>query len=187
MQFGNRPPSPVPRKPKSRRLLCVGHRAYVNRVPSQQPEAERVPLINEAGMSTMGELVDGQEVEIVAWRQRPHVRYHVRCISSGAEGWMEAECLRATREVPLEASSTDPAPKTPAVRLEGPEVVSAAPARKTRASAARSKAAAAGVGARKGNATVACPVCGKGTHAYNLTRNTKGAVVGCYSCHVRRS
>ena len=61
-------------------------------------DLDAVPLTDESGARTLADLVDGQEVEILAWRQRPHVHYQVRCVGSGSDGWVVAEFLRATRE-----------------------------------------------------------------------------------------
>ena len=114
MQFGDRPRPPIVRKPKSPPPLSVGRHAFVNRITTGKQDPGDVHLTDEHDTQMLRELADGQEVEILGWRQRPRVRYHVRCVSGGTEGWVAAEWLRASR---------DPLPDTPpagSVR-KGPE------------------------------------------------------------------
>ena len=104
MQCGNRPRVPSLGKPKSPTPLSVGRHAFVNRAPSLTQKLGDVSLTNESYTRTLRTLADGQEMEIPGWRQRPSVHYNVRCVSGGAEGWVVADCLRASR---------DPLPEAP--------------------------------------------------------------------------
>ena len=97
MQFASRPRVPSLGKPKSPAPLPVGCHAFVKRAPSLMQKLGGVPLTEERDARTLRVLADGQEVEILGWRQRPSVCYNVRCVSGGAESWVGAECLRASR------------------------------------------------------------------------------------------
>jgi hypothetical protein len=104
MQYGNRPRALIFRRPKSPAPLSVGRHAFVNRAPSLTQKLGDVSLTDESSTRTLRTLADGQEVEILGWRQRPSVHYNVRCLSGGAEGWVAADCLRASRD-PLPETS----------------------------------------------------------------------------------
>ena len=62
--------------------------------------APQVALKDDAGVVTRGggSLRDGTEVEILAWRPRGfgETRYRVRSTSTGLEGWLAGDNLRAT-------------------------------------------------------------------------------------------
>jgi hypothetical protein len=61
-----------------------------------------VVLTDEWNQVAGASLDDGVEVEVRAWLPRgtAGARYHVRALAGGSEGWLGAERLRATREVP---------------------------------------------------------------------------------------
>ena len=187
MQFGNRPRAPILRKPKSPATLSVGRHAFVNRAPSLMQKLGDVSLTDESNTRTLRTLTDGQEVEILGWRQRPSVRYNVRCVSGGAEGWVVADCLRASRDPLPETSPVAGVPILRNAHMGERQVRSGAPARGAPASAVRPVRSPTAVEPARGDVPVPCPVCGKEAHPYNLSRNTKGLVVGCYFCSGRRS
>jgi hypothetical protein len=184
MQFGNRPRGPGRPNPKSPPPLSVGHRAFVNRVPTQGLGA--VPLTDERDRRTLRTLSDGQEVEILAWRQRPHVRYHVRCVSRGVEGWLDAECLRATRTPLPEAAPVGSVPRPRAANVGDRRMRSRAPASGAPLPVGQPRTPPTAVASARDAAPVPCPVCGEEVHPYNLWRNAKDVVVGCYLCRGRR-
>lgn len=93
----------VPRPPsRSTPVLAVGQRVFVNATSGPVPLGD----VNGKVLSSV-HLVDGIEVEVLAWR--PHgardTRYRVRA-PHGADGWLPAENLR-TLLVPL------PSPESP--------------------------------------------------------------------------
>jgi hypothetical protein len=186
MPFDRRPRAPALSKPKSPLPLSVGRHAFVNRAPSLTRTLGAVVLSDEKETRTLRTLADGQEVEILAWRQRPSVRYHVRCLSGDAEGWLAAECLRASRDPLPEAAAAASVPAAATASVEERRVRSGAPARRAPVSAVRPRTVPTTVEPARGEPPVRCPVCGSEVHPYNLSRNTKGAVVGCFLCHGKR-
>ena len=170
---------PEQRRSQGPAPLSVGHRAYVNRTPAYMPGLDAVSLTNKDDTAMLEALSDGQEVEILAWRQRPRVRYHVRCISDGATGWVWGEFLRPTRE-PLPEPAPEPGPRAAdrkprwtALRLQ---------AKRTPASAGPLSTPPEAAEPARDVRPVPCPICRKVVHPYNLSRNSKGVVVGCYVC-----
>jgi len=187
MQFGKRSRAPVPPKPKSPATLSVGRHAFVNRAASLTQKLGDVPLTDESDTQTLGTMADGLEVEILGWRQRPSVRYNVRCVSSGTEGWVLANYLRASRDPLPENSPVADVPNGHNADTEERPVRPGGQARRTPLSVVPTGTSSTAAEPAQGNATVSCPVCGKETHPYNLSRNTKGTVMGCYFCSGRRS
>jgi hypothetical protein len=187
MQFGNRPHTPIPPKQKSPATLSVGRHAFVNRAPSLTQKLGDVPLTNESDTQTLITLADGLEVEILGWRQRPSVRYNVRCVSTGTEGWVLANCLRASRDRPRETSPVSNVPRSYNADTKRLRVRSGAQVREAPVLAVRPGTSPTAVEPARDDVPRPCPVCGKEAHPYNLSRNTKGIVVGCYSCSGRRS
>ena len=124
MPFSQRPfrrPSPV-RVGGS--VLAVGWRAYVAR---SGDGPARVTLTDDAGTSALASLVDGTEVEILAWRPRGAVgtRYRVRSTPNNLEGWLAAGNLRPARAPvsPRPAGPPPPAARaatTPGARRSNP-------------------------------------------------------------------
>ena len=94
--------------PRLKVVLAVGQRAFVN---SHDVPPRPVALGNETGNLLSGAcLVDGVEVEVVAWRPRgpSDTRYHVRA-ADGADGWLAAGNLRKSLVPPPPPSSPTPA------------------------------------------------------------------------------
>ncbi len=90
-----RGPAPVrPRGP----VFAVGQRVSVT-CSGGQPT--RVALTDDAGSKALGNLVDGTEVEIIAWRPNGFrgARYRVRATSGGVEGWLAVASLRGPNGV----------------------------------------------------------------------------------------
>src|SRR6185295_15946437 len=76
-------------------VLAVGRRVYVAR---SKDGPRRVALMDDGGASTLGSLVDGNEVEILAWLPRGSgTRYRVRSTREGLEGWLGVANLRGAR------------------------------------------------------------------------------------------
>jgi hypothetical protein len=100
----------------------VGQRVYVNRSGSG---IGRVDLMNEDATSTIGNLADGVEVVIVAWKPRgaTGTRYCVRSTADGLEGWLAAGNLRRTATAPpptpLPPQVATPATPAPASQRGG--------------------------------------------------------------------
>ena len=186
MQTGNRPRALNLRKPKSPAPLSVGRHVFVNRAPNLRQKLGNVSLTNEGNTRTLSTLADGQEVEILGWRQRPSVHYNVRCVSGGAEGWVVADCLRASRDPLPETSPVADVPRLHNTYTAERQVRSGATARVAPASAVRPVRSTKAVEPARDEVPAPCPVCGKEAHPYNLSRDTKGVVVGCYFCSGRR-
>jgi hypothetical protein len=109
-----RPKSPGRRQGS---VFAVGRRVYV--ACSGAPSGD-VTLTDAAGGDPLSHLVDGTEVEILAWRPRGSdgTRYCVRAIHNGLVGWLPVDNLRNTRAavpVPAVAPSATGADSLPAV------------------------------------------------------------------------
>ena len=84
-------------------VFAVGQRVSVT-CSGGQPT--RVALTDDAGAKALGNLVDGTEVEILAWRPNGFrgARYRVRATSGGVEGWLAvAESPWSGRRCPRSA------------------------------------------------------------------------------------
>jgi hypothetical protein len=89
------------------RVWAVGSRAFVH-----CPGTHRaVVLTDEFDRLASATLDDGAEIEVRAWlpRSTGGARYHVRAVDGASEGWLGAEQLRATREMPP-PQPVEPAP-----------------------------------------------------------------------------
>ena len=76
-------------------VLAIGRQAFVNGSGSREKQAS---LVDETG-TTLGALVDGAEVEIVAWKPRGNAtQYFVRTVAGEVTGWLGVAQLRTTRE-----------------------------------------------------------------------------------------
>ena len=100
MAFFKKAPSPKPgRLDKNDLIICVGWHAFVN-WPQSGRLREPVPLVGAGGEAIANDLLDGQEVEIMAWR--PHgkggLSYQVRRLGEQAVWWIRAIYLRRDRE-----------------------------------------------------------------------------------------
>lgn len=94
------------------RIWAVGSRIYVN-----CPAPDRAIVLTDEWDRVAGTaLDDGAEVEVRAWRPRgtAGARYHVRALDGAGEGWLGADRLRRTREMPAAPPPVDPTP-TPVV------------------------------------------------------------------------
>ena len=87
-------------------VFGVGSHAFV---AHQQGD---VSLDDGSGKVAVGELADGTEVEIIAWRpRRASTLYRVRATESRIEGWVSVTSLRRSRE-PANVSAVVPASRT---------------------------------------------------------------------------
>jgi hypothetical protein len=86
-------------------VLAVGQRAFIN---SPYDATTRVALTDERGVPGATALLDGTEVEVIAWRPRGSTgtRYRVCDRAAGGDGWLAADELRKTVIRPV----TDPPP-----------------------------------------------------------------------------
>jgi hypothetical protein len=97
-------------------VLAIGQRVFVN---STDVPPRPVALGDETGVLCSGAcLIDGAEVEVLAWRPRgaSDTRYRVRA-ADGVDGWLGAGNLRRTLAPPPAPSS--PTPAQVAVPAEG--------------------------------------------------------------------
>ena len=80
-------------------VFAVGQRVSVT---SSGGQLTRVALTDDAGAKALGNLVDGTEVEILAWRPNGFrgARYCVRATSGGVEGWLAVASLRGPGNAP---------------------------------------------------------------------------------------
>lgn len=95
----------LPRPPRLGVVLAVGQHVFVN---STDSPPRPVALGDESGKLLSGEhLIDGVEVEVLAWRPRgaSDTRYRVRG-PSGSDGWLPAGNLRKSLVAPPLASPT---------------------------------------------------------------------------------
>jgi hypothetical protein len=90
---------PAPRQNKNHPIFCVGWRAFMNWPQSPGGVPRPVPLTDASGLPLANDLVDGEEVEILAWkpRSREGIAYQVRRLSDGTEWWVSAPLLRRLR------------------------------------------------------------------------------------------
>jgi hypothetical protein len=98
-------------------VLSVGRRVFIN---SRGTSGDRVALTDEAGTTVRCNLVDGAEVEILAWRPRGSTgpRYRVHTTDGGHDGWLPADNLRVSVARVLEPQpSSEPPPA--AARADG--------------------------------------------------------------------
>jgi hypothetical protein len=79
-------------------VFAVGRRVYV---ACSREHPAQVALKDDAGVVARsgGNLRDGTEVEILAWRPRGfgETRYRVRSTGTGVEGWLAGDNLRPTQ------------------------------------------------------------------------------------------
>jgi len=66
---------------------------------ARQQGLDTVALTDQDGATTRCTLADGLRVELLAWRvawwqEAPRMRYHVRSLGDGAEGWVWADFLK---------------------------------------------------------------------------------------------
>jgi hypothetical protein len=121
-----------PSGPRSGAVVhAVGQRVYVASSPGG---SARVELTDEGGTTTVGTLVDGTEVMVVAWRPRGSTgtRYSVRSTTEGLEGWLAAINLRSTRVAA-------PAPAAAAAAPPGKVVAAPIPPRGTDATDSKAR------------------------------------------------
>jgi hypothetical protein len=98
-------------------VIAVGQRVFINCPDSR---SGTVTLVDETGkLLSATHLVDGTEVEVVAWRPRGggDASYRVRTLADGTDGWLPGENLRKER-VPLPPAE----PSAPPAPVADPEV-----------------------------------------------------------------
>jgi hypothetical protein len=158
--------------------FSVGRKAIVAHERARMLGVHAVVLTDESGTTTLQALADGQEVEMLAWRlawrQGPQMLYRVSCLGDGAVGWVRAELLRGS---PEGSRSTGETPRRSLAVDSG----------RTRARAPRPVAddrpmAEHTAEPAKPERPVACAVCRREVHPYNLWTDSKGAIIGCYLC-----
>jgi hypothetical protein len=85
----------------------------------------RVTLMDESGKAARGNLADGAEVEVLAWRPGGSrgTRYCVRCTGSGIEGWLAVASLCDPESARSSTETAGPARTTSSVapQAEAPE------------------------------------------------------------------
>jgi hypothetical protein len=170
------------KRPKERGrapAFAVGRHAVITHDRAPGHGVGTVHLTDESGTRTLQALVDGQEVEMLAWRvawhEGPRMLYRVCCRGNGAIGWVRADFLRA---VQTQTSAAAP-------RSGSASNASRAPARNSRKAPAPGAPTLAPATARAPR-LIACPVCGKEAHPDNVWRDPKGRIAGCYLCQGRR-
>lgn len=95
--------SPLPRQSspalKNELLIAVGGHAFIDLPHSDTRPLRSVPMRDEGGQPVDNDLIEGQEVEILAWRPqaREGLAYQVRRLIDGREWWMLARYLRKSR------------------------------------------------------------------------------------------
>jgi hypothetical protein len=98
----------APRRTKKELIVGVGWHAHIHwSQPVGKPPCS-VPTADNSGQMIENDLADGDEVEILSWRQRSRagVAYQIRRLSDGSECWIDASYLRRARvraDQPLES------------------------------------------------------------------------------------
>jgi hypothetical protein len=92
-------------------ILAVGQRAFIHH-PGDSPYP--LAMTDDQGVPGAAALLDGDEVEILAWRPRGSTgtRYRVRRHADGANGWLAATELRRTAVRPAPLVPSEPAAVT---------------------------------------------------------------------------
>jgi hypothetical protein len=95
-------------------VFAVGRRVYVT---ASRDSPAQVTATGDIQASTLTNLVDGTEVEILGWR--PHgsggTRYRIRAMPDGVEGWLAVTNLRGTAIAVVPPPPVDP--KTPSASI----------------------------------------------------------------------
>jgi hypothetical protein len=88
----------TPRRPRNELIVGVGWHAHINWAQSDG-DLRSVPATDSSGQVVQRNLADGDEVEILSWRQRSGagVAYQIRRLSDGSECWIAASYLRRAR------------------------------------------------------------------------------------------
>jgi hypothetical protein len=144
-----------------------------------------VSLTNEGESPTSQALADGLEVELLAWRvvwwhQGPRMRYRVRTLDDGSEGWVWADFLKALPG--LQAAAV----REPVPRRRSSEAAAASPPTHTLAGALASPAGLSTVSPAKDDTTTICSVCRSKVNSRNVWRESNGTIIGCDICRGRR-
>ena len=162
-----------------------GRQALVDHGLARLHGHEVVPLTDESGVEASRELLDGQAVEMLAWRlvwrQGPSMLYHVRCLPDGVRGWVRAEFLR-----PLPAAAAPPRVARQLGGMGGRRSEQRRVGHATPETVTTGDAAPPQRPAHQGERAVLCAVCGIEVHPYNLWKNPRGQVIGCGSCQGKR-
>jgi hypothetical protein len=105
----------ITRPPRLSFIIPIGGHVFVH---CRAGGSRSVPLADESGHELSGaSLVDGVEVEVVAWRPRgpTDTRYRVRATDGErSEGWVFAQELRRSLIPAAEAAASVPAAAAPA-------------------------------------------------------------------------
>lgn len=98
-------PKSVTPTTKNQLILAVGRKAFLHLPTSGAVGGDFVPFGRKPGALAGSELVDGQEVEIIAWRpMAPEgLSYQIQRLSDQREWWTRATCLRKSASVALGA------------------------------------------------------------------------------------
>jgi hypothetical protein len=96
-------------------VFGVGRQLFVNCSGGRE---DRAALHDEKG-AVVGSLIDGTEVEVVAWMpRRSATRYLVRATRVGHSGWIGAANLRTTRVSRPAQEAMKPAPAAGWIRVQ---------------------------------------------------------------------
>jgi len=81
-----------------RQIFSVGGHAFLNWPLSSAAAVANpvLPVTDLHGVLLANDFADGERVEILAWRPRSRegLRYQVRRLADGREGWVDAQHLR---------------------------------------------------------------------------------------------
>ena len=120
----------MPRPPRLSFIIPIGGRVFTH---CRTGAVRSVPLAEESGAELSGtSLIDGVEVEVVAWRPRgpTDTRYRVRTISGERlEGWVFAQELRRSPSPAPEAAASASSPTAAADRVAARALPHRQPAR----------------------------------------------------------
>lgn len=89
----------TPRRTNNELIVGVGWHAHINWSHPVGDLRHSVPITNSSGQVLESDFADGDEVEILSWRQRScaGVAYQIRRLSDGSECWIAASYLRRGR------------------------------------------------------------------------------------------
>jgi hypothetical protein len=163
--------------------FTAGNHAVVHLETARLQGLDTVALTDQSGRKTLRVLADGLEVEMLAWRvvwwqEGPRMRYRVRSIGDGTEGWVWADFLKPLPGSPAPLDRGRASQRRGAGARSAPVLPSDTP---TGPIVASPDSKAGG-----GDKTISCGVCGTAVNTYNAWRDSGGKLIGCDFCQGRK-
>jgi hypothetical protein len=112
--------------------------------------------------------------------------YRVCCLGDGAVGWVRAELLRGSPDKSSGQSRTVAEPLRRAPAADSGRARPRVPTKPLANDARHHAPQHAAESAARPERPVACAVCKREVHPYNLWTDSKGTTIGCYLCKGKR-